>query len=102
MPNRTASPPSTGSSNDPITDLSLAAGDYGPLTRRVLGLVPRGRRLVMLEGGYDLDALTLGSATVMREMEGVDGEAFEETTSGGPGNGALAQVREHWETEGLL
>lgn len=88
--------------NDPITDLSLAAGDYGPLTRRVLDLVPRGRRLVMLEGGYDLDALTLGSATVMREMEGVEGEPFEETTSGGPGNGALAQVREHWETEGLL
>ncbi|MCB0983587.1 MAG: histone deacetylase [Ilumatobacteraceae bacterium] len=87
---------------DPITDLGLAAGDYGPLTRRVLSVVPRGRRLVMLEGGYDLDALMFGSATVLREMAGLEGEAFEETTSGGPGNGALARVREHWELEGLL
>ena len=87
---------------DPITELGLAAGDYAPLTRRVLGLVPKGRRLVMLEGGYDLDALMLGSATVLRELAEVEGEPFEETTSGGPGNGALARVREHWELEGLL
>jgi acetoin utilization deacetylase AcuC-like enzyme len=87
---------------DPITELGLAAGDYGPLTRRVLGLVPKGRRLVMLEGGYDLAALMLGSATVLRELAGEDGEPFEESTSGGPGNGALARVREHWELEGLL
>lgn len=88
--------------NDPITDLGLTAGDYGPLSRRVLSVVPPGRRLVMLEGGYDLEALMLGSATVLREMAGMEGEALEATTSGGPGNGALAQVREHWEIEGLL
>ena len=57
--------------DDPITELGLAAGDYAPLTRRVLSLVPAGRRLVMLEGGYDLDALTNCSATVLREMAGV-------------------------------
>ena len=52
--------------DDPLTDMGLAAGDYGPLTGRVLSLVPAGRRLVMLEGGYDLDALTNCSAEVMR------------------------------------
>ena len=88
--------------NDPITELALAAGDYGPLTKRVLSLVPAGRRLVMLEGGYDLEALTLSSATVLREMAGETGARIETTTSGGPGAGAVRQAREFWEHEGLL
>lgn len=88
--------------NDPITELALAAGDYAPLTRRVLSLVPAGRRLVMLEGGYDLEALTLSSATVLRELAGETGAAIEPTTSGGPGAGAVRQAREFWEHEGLL
>lgn len=88
--------------NDPITELGLSAGDYGPLSRRVLSCVPAGRRLVMLEGGYDLHALGLGAATVVREMAGVSGEPFEPTTSGGPGYGALSQLRDHWDREGLL
>ena len=88
--------------NDPITELALAAGDYAPLTQRVLSLVPAGRRLVMLEGGYDLDALKLSSATVLRELAGETGAPIESTTSGGPGAGAVRQAREFWELEGLL
>lgn len=88
--------------DDPITSLGLSAGDYGPLARRVLACAPRGRRLVMLEGGYDLSALGLGAATVVREMAGVDGEPYESATTGGPGRGAVARVREHWDHEGLL
>ena len=88
--------------NDPITELALAAGDYAPLTKRVLSLVPAGRRLVMLEGGYDLEALTLSSATVLREMAGETGAPIETTTSGGPGAGAVRHAREYWEHEGLL
>ncbi len=87
---------------DPITELGLAAGDYGPLTARVLGLVPPGRRLVMLEGGYDLDALANCSATVLREMAGVDGAPLEPTTSGGPGMAAVGHIRDFWDREGLL
>jgi len=88
--------------DDPITELGLSAGDYRPLVRRALEFVPAGRRLVMLEGGYDLDALAHSSAEVMRELAGVDGTPFEAPTEGGPGNGAIARVREHWELEGLL
>lgn len=88
--------------DDPITSLGLSSGDYAPLVRRVLAVVPAGRRLVMLEGGYDLDALAHSSAEVMRELAGVSGDAFEAPTTGGPGNGAIARVREHWELEGLL
>ena len=88
--------------SDPITEMALAAGDYGPLTRRVLSLVPAGRRLVMLEGGYDLDALTSSSATVMRELAGVEGAPFEPATKGGPGGGAVRQAYDYWQGEGLL
>ncbi|MEQ1699082.1 MAG: histone deacetylase [Ilumatobacteraceae bacterium] len=88
--------------NDPITELALAAGDYAPLTARALSLVPAGRRLVMLEGGYDLDALTLSSATVLRQLAGVDGAPFEKSTSGGPGGGAVRHARDFWDHEELL
>ncbi|MEI7546789.1 MAG: histone deacetylase [Actinomycetota bacterium] len=88
--------------DDPITELGLQAGDYGPLTRRVLSLVPAGRRLVMLEGGYDLGALMNSSAMVMRELAGTAGEPFEPTTAGGLGHGAVRKARDFWELEGLL
>jgi acetoin utilization deacetylase AcuC-like enzyme len=88
--------------DDPITELGLAAGDYAPLTQRVLSLVPAGRRLVMLEGGYDLDALANSSATVLREMAGMQGAPIEHATSGGPGMVAVGHMREFWEHEGLL
>jgi len=68
----------------------------------VLSLVPAGRRLVMLEGGYDLEALTLSSATVLRELAGESGPSFERTTSGGPGAGAVRQALDYWVVEGLL
>jgi hypothetical protein len=68
----------------------------------VLSLVPKGRRLVMLEGGYDLDALANSAATVLREMAGVSGAPFEPTTSGGPGLVAVGHMREFWVREGLL
>ncbi|MFM2077398.1 MAG: hypothetical protein RJA49_1288 [Actinomycetota bacterium] len=88
--------------DDPITELGLAAGDYAPLTARVLSLVPKGRRLVMLEGGYDLDALANSSATVLREMAGLSGAPIEPATTGGPGMVAVGHMREYWESEGLL
>ena len=88
--------------NDPITELGLAAGDYAPLTRRVLALVPAGRRLIMLEGGYDLEALTFSSATVLRELADVAGAPIEHATAGGPGMAAVQQVVDHWDRDGLL
>jgi acetoin utilization deacetylase AcuC-like enzyme len=87
---------------DPITELGLSAGDYAPLTRRVLSLVAAGRRLIMLEGGYDLDALTWSSATVLRELADVEGAPIEHATAGGPGMAAVQQIVDHWVRDGLL
>ena len=96
--------------DDPLTDMGLAAGDYGPLTGRVLSLVPAGRRLVMLEGGYDLDALTNCSTEVMRQLAGVSNGAVragaagdvEGPTSAGPGSDAVDAVARHWQQQGWL
>ncbi len=74
---------------DPITELGLSSADYPALTRRVLDTVPAGRRLVVLEGGYDLDALSASTAAVLRELAGLPSAPVEEATAGGPG---MAQI----------
>jgi acetoin utilization deacetylase AcuC-like enzyme len=74
---------------DPITDLGLSAGDFADLTAALLALVPPGRRLVLLEGGYDLDALASSSAACLAAMLG-ERRAPEPPTSGGPGREAIA------------
>jgi acetoin utilization deacetylase AcuC-like enzyme len=86
---------------DPITDLGLTSGDYADLTRRVLDLVSPGRRLVMLEGGYDLIALRLSTAAVLGALADRH-VAAEATTSGGPGQGAVEATRAFWYEHGLL
>jgi acetoin utilization deacetylase AcuC-like enzyme len=73
-----------GHRDDPITDLGLTSGDFALLTQRVLRVVPAGRQLVMLEGGYDLQALTLSTAAVLGALAGRDVQP-EAPTQGGPG-----------------
>lgn len=69
---------------DPITSMGLSAGDFGPLTESIIGVVPKGRRIAFLEGGYDLDALRKSTASCVAAL---DGERYvtERETSGGPG-----------------
>ncbi len=83
---------------DPITDLALTAGDYPALTRRALSLVPNGRRLVMLEGGYDLDALARCTTAVLAELADLDvpPQGDERATSGGPGDAAIDEIASFW------
>lgn len=59
---------------DPITDLGLTSGDYADLTAVLASIVPPGRRLLFLEGGYDLDdsALCTGLALSALVDDGVD------------------------------
>src|SRR5207237_5850994 len=40
---------------DPLANMALSAGDFADLGQPVLTLAPPGRRLVFLEGGYDLE-----------------------------------------------
>ena len=80
---------------DPITDLGLSAGDFADLVGRAVRLVPPGRVVAMLEGGYDLDALTASTTAVLGVLAGV-AVAGEAATNGGPGADHVALVREAW------
>jgi acetoin utilization deacetylase AcuC-like enzyme len=77
---------------DPLTQLGLTAGDYADLTQRVAGLVPEGRVVGFLEGGYDLDALAASAAAF---VGGLVDEPFrpEAASSGGPGRSAVDAAR---------
>jgi acetoin utilization deacetylase AcuC-like enzyme len=69
---------------DPLTDLALTSGDFADLTADLVALVPAGRRLVFLEGGYDLDALRDSTAAALGALAGERIHA-EAPTGGGPG-----------------
>ena len=81
-----------GHRRDPLTELDLTSGDYADLVRELLPVVPAGRRLLFLEGGYDLQALgdcggSVLAATVDRDFRP------EDASSGGPGADVVELVR---------
>jgi acetoin utilization deacetylase AcuC-like enzyme len=81
--------------DDPLTDLGLSAGDYWDLTTRLLEVVPAGRRLVFLEGGYDLRAVSTATAATLAAMAGVEHRPEPVTVdpADAPGLTAVAGVR---------
>lgn len=70
---------------DPLTGLALSAGDFSLLTSRLCELLPAGRRVVVLEGGYDLKALADSTAACLSALAGTK-NLVEAPTSGGPGH----------------
>jgi acetoin utilization deacetylase AcuC-like enzyme len=76
-----------------LTDLGLTSGDFSDITTDLVQLAEPGRRLVFLEGGYDLQAVAdSGAATVGALL----GERVhpEPPTAGGPGSVVVNQVAE--------
>lgn len=69
---------------DPLAGLGLSAGDFGDLTRALGEYVGRGRTVLFLEGGYNLEAL---KASARSTVAGLLGEIDhpEPPTAGGPG-----------------
>ena len=59
-------------------------------------LVPAGRRLMVLEGGYDLQALADSSAAAMAALLGVEHLPGEALRPGGPGHRVLDAVVQRW------
>jgi acetoin utilization deacetylase AcuC-like enzyme len=77
--------------DDPLTDLGLTSGDYGDLVAAVVSLVPPGRRLVFLEGGYDLEAVANSTASTVSALFG-ERLHPEPPSSGGPGEDVVERV----------
>jgi acetoin utilization deacetylase AcuC-like enzyme len=80
---------------DPITGLGLSAGDFAVITRRLCEFVPAGRRIALLEGGYDLQALADSTAAALGALAGVAVEP-EAPTCGGPGHAVIVAARRQW------
>lgn len=78
---------------DPLTGLALSSGDYADLTERLLSLAPPGRRLIFLEGGYDLEALADSAAATVGAAAGVSHRP-EPVTRGGPGLDVVTTLAE--------
>ncbi len=77
---------------DPITDLGYSSADVADLVASLQELAPPRRTVVVLEGGYDLDAVRDCSAAVTAGLVGVRHRP-EEPTSGGPGAEVVARAR---------
>lgn len=69
---------------DPITELGYSSADMADYVRTLVPLVARGRSVTVLEGGYDLQAITDCSAAVAAQLVGEQLRP-EAATSGGPG-----------------
>jgi acetoin utilization deacetylase AcuC-like enzyme len=84
--------------DDPITGLGLSAADYAALSGRLVGMVPPGRVITFLEGGYSLTGLRDSIAASIPVLAGGSATvpAGEEPTSGGPGDRVVTGVGELW------
>ena len=77
---------------DPITDLGLTAADFADIVDDLCAFAPPGRRLVFLEGGYDLDALRLSAGAVAATLVG-EQHRPEKASEAGPDGGAVELAR---------
>jgi acetoin utilization deacetylase AcuC-like enzyme len=55
---------------DPLAGLELTSADFADLAVRLQALVPAGRTLVALEGGYDLEALAYSTGATLSALIG--------------------------------
>ena len=59
-----------GHRNDPLAGLELTSADYADFAVRLQALVPKRRTVVVLEGGYDYDALSMSTGATLAAMVG--------------------------------
>lgn len=78
---------------DPLADLALTAADFADLAQRARDFAPADGRLVLvLEGGYDLDALRCSVGASVAATLGVRYRP-EPSSAGGPGRQAVDAAR---------
>jgi len=80
---------------DPLAGLELTSADYADLAVRLQALVPARRTVVVLEGGYDFEAL---SASTGATLSALIGESYrpEAASSGEVGLPTVAAARQRW------
>jgi acetoin utilization deacetylase AcuC-like enzyme len=78
--------------------LLLSAGFDAHRRDPITEFGPAGRRIALLEGGYDLQALSDSTAAALGALEGVDVRP-ELPTCGGPGHEVIVAARREWTHE---
>jgi acetoin utilization deacetylase AcuC-like enzyme len=79
-----------------LAGLGLTSADYADFARRLQSLVTQRRLLVVLEGGYDLKALTYSTGATLSALLG--GAYRPEPASGGDmGRATVTAAKQLWE-----
>jgi len=85
-----------GHRRDPLAGLELSAADYADFAVRLQSLVPAQRTVVVLEGGYDAEALTMSTGATLAAM--IDHDYRPEAASTGEiGLPTVAAAKERWD-----
>jgi acetoin utilization deacetylase AcuC-like enzyme len=82
--------------NDPLAGLALTSADYADLAIRLQALVPKQRVVVVLEGGYDMEALTFSTGATLSALLG---ESYrpEPASAGEIGMPTVTAARQLWD-----
>jgi len=78
--------------DDPLAHLALSAGDFADLARLATEVAPHGRLAFVMEGGYDLQAISMSAGAVASVALGGKYRP-EPATSGGPGRQVVENAR---------
>ncbi len=81
--------------DDPLAGMQLTSGDYADFAARLQTVVPARRVLVVLEGGYDLQALTYSAGATLSALVG---ESFrpEPASTGDVGMNTVETAKQLW------
>jgi acetoin utilization deacetylase AcuC-like enzyme len=81
--------------NDPLAGLELTSADFADFSVRLQALVPKRRTVVVLEGGYDFDALSMSTGATLAALVG---ETYrpEAASSGDIGVPTVNAAKQHW------
>ncbi|MEM1332163.1 MAG: histone deacetylase [Actinomycetota bacterium] len=82
--------------NDPLAGLELTSADYADLALRLQQLVPERRLIVVLEGGYDVEALRLSTGSTLSALVGEQYRP-EPVSTGDVGLPSLAAAHQRWD-----
>jgi acetoin utilization deacetylase AcuC-like enzyme len=85
-----------GHARDPLAGLEFTSADFADIARRLQELVPARRMMLVLEGGYDLEALALSTGATLAALVG---ERFrpEPPSAGDIGEPTIIAARQRWD-----
>lgn len=79
---------------DPLCALALTDADFGLLTTELMGWSRPGRRILFLEGGYDLEGLRDSVRATLSSLTDAGLDPVDGYSGGGPGSELVANLTE--------